>query len=263
MQTMLLALACAIPTAEPVLPAWNTQIVIELAQLAGDERAGLRTRLMAMRGLAQMGPEAKPAVPILKQQLMRIRTTDPLELQERLVNVFGQIGPAARCALPDLVRLSGRDFDLDREIAQTIDRISAKPEDVEIRECIAQMRSKDPSLRLRAAKAVAAHGPKAQSAANELLQLLLDPDGDVRRMAIIALKAVEPDVKHTEAIVRAWVLDLADADDGVRLNAVRQLGKMGPAASAAATSMEKLQNDPSAEVKRAAAEAASRLGAPP
>src|SRR5437870_5482004 len=80
----------------------------------------------------------------------------------------------------------GQDMDVDRAIRRAIAHIFMAPESAEVHELIPQLRSKDASLRLRAAKGLAKKGPMAESAVVDLLSLMLDPDADVRNAAVRA-----------------------------------------------------------------------------
>jgi HEAT repeat protein len=127
---------------------------------------------------------------------------------------------------------------------------------------IRQLRSRDVSQRLRAVKAIGTLGPAARFAVPNLLEALSDIDGDVRRAVIASIRLIIPDARPTEAIVRALAMDLTDPDAGIRLLAVRAIGRSGLAAMAAVTAVEALRNDPDPDVRRAAVEALGRILGP-
>jgi HEAT repeat protein len=115
---------------------------------------------------------------------------------------------------------------------------------------------------LRAVKALGNLGPAARYVLPNLLEALNDQDGDVRRAAIAAIRTIVPDAKPTEAIVRALAADLTDPDSGIRLLAVRALGRAGQAAAGASAAIDILRNDPDPDVRKAAVEALSRILGP-
>lgn len=122
------------------------------------------------------------------------------------------------------------------------------------------LKSKDPVVRIRAAKYLVELGPKAEEAVPPLLEALDDPDEMVGALAAGALAKVGPDIlpellraaKDKRPMVRAWVAYVLggfekrskpavptliemtrDEDVRVRRRSVWALGRIGPEARAA------------------------------
>ena len=231
----------------------------ELVGVVRDPRQGVPQRVAAARTLAQLGPQAAVVVPDLIAQLGRLKGDELEAVQEAVIDTLGAIGSAAKPALPTLAAVSGRTTDLDQAIKQATKLLLAADDTRDVKALVEQTTSRDAGLRLRAVKTLGGLKEEAAAAAPALTLALADPDGDVRRAAIAAVRQVQPRAKPSKELVQAVTLDLKDEDDGVRLNAVRTLGKLGPAAGAAAPALEPLLADPDKDVRRAAGEALLKL----
>lgn len=234
----------------------------QLAGVARDFRQPLSERVAAARALGKLGPRAALAVPDLVGIMDRLRGDELEPLQEAVVETLGLIGSAARPALPALARAAARSTDIELARKRAVDQILNAPDSANVDALAAQLASRDASLRVRAAKALADLGPAARAAAPALVVALADPDNDVRRGSIAAYRAVLPGTKPPPELVRAIAVDLKDADAGVRLIAARTLGRLGSAASAAAPDLEAIRADIDADVRRAVLDALARLTAP-
>jgi HEAT repeat protein len=234
----------------------------ELVGVVRDPRQGLTQRVEAARTLAKLGPQAGGVVPDLIAQLKRLQDDELEPLQEAVVETLGAIGSASKAALPTLATVKGRTTDIDQAIKQTTRQILSAEDSQDLKTLIEQTSSRDVGLRLRAVKTLGSQKADAAVAVPALTVALSDPDGDVRRAAVAALRAVQPQVKPSKELVQAVVADLADPDDNVRLTAVRTLGKMGSAANAALPALQPLLNDPDKDIRRAAGEALIKLGGP-
>jgi len=234
-----------------------------LADVVRDTRLSEGQRAEAARTLGLMGVKAGAAVPQLMQQLARSRGVEFATLQESVIEALGLIGPAARPALPALALAADRSIDIDVAIHKTTAAILSVAEDRDVAGLIEQLGSADASLRLRATKALGGFGRAGAAALPALVPVLADPDGDVRRAAIIAVRQIEPNMKPFRELIQAHILDLRDQDDAIRLQSVRALGKYGPAAGfAAATALEALLADPDKDVRRAVGDALTRISPP-
>lgn len=235
----------------------------KLGGVVRDPRQELRARVEAANTLAKLGPLASAATGDLVAVLERLRGNEQEPLQEAVVEALGSIGAPARGALPALARAANRTADIDQALKRARDSILAAqevPRDIEL--LAQQLLSRDASSRLRATKALADLGPAARGAAPGLVLALRDPDDDVRRGAIAALKAVQPGVP-SEALVRAIAVDLRSPDANVRLVTVRTLGKLGAPAAVVAADIDALRGDPDPDVRRAAAVALTQIPPPP
>jgi HEAT repeat protein len=230
-----------------------------MSSLVRDFRQPLASRVEAARVLAKLGPRAAAAVPDLVAVLSRLRGTEQEPLQEAIVEALGQIGSAAKTALPALAKATARTIDIDLAIKASTEQILNASDAQNIDVLTFQLLSRDPSLRLRAAKALGDLGPAARAAVPALVAALADTDGDARRGAIAALRLIQPGAPPPEALVRAIALDLRDPDANFRLLAARALGRIGPPAVIALPDLEARRADPDPDVRRAVGEAYARI----
>jgi HEAT repeat protein len=235
----------------------------QLGGMVRDFRLTTAARAEAARTLGKLGPRAALAVPDLIVVFDRLRGAEQEPLQEAIVEALGLIGGPARPALLSLPKGLGRTADVDLAIRRSTELIVTAPDALNIDLLIQQLLSRDPGTRLRGTKGLADLGQAAKGAAPALIATLNDRDGDVRRGAIAALRAVDPNLKPPDALIRALVLDLGNPDPNLRLLAARNLGRLGPAAAAAGPSLDALRGDPDPDVRRAAVEASARVAEPP
>lgn len=261
MRWVLLAAVALAPGAARADEA-DDKLAGDLASVARDFRQPLAARVAAARALGKLGPRAAPAVPDLVGIVDRLRGDELEPLQEAVVETLGLIGSAARPALPALARAAARTTDIELARKKAVDQILNAPDSANVDALAVQLASRDPSLRVRAAKALADLGPAARGAAPALVVALADPDNDARRAAIAAYRAVLPGTKPPPEFVRAIAVDLKDSDPTVRLLAARTLGRLGSAASAAAPDLDALRADIDNDVRRAALDALARVSAP-
>jgi hypothetical protein len=233
----------------------------KMGGLVKDFRQPLAARVEATRTLTKLGARGAVAVPDLVAVLDRLRGTEQETLQEAIVEALGQMGAAARVALPSFAKATKRTIDIDLAIKSSTDLILAASDSQDIDALTQQLQSRDASLRLRAAKALGDLGPAARIAVPGLAALLTDTDNDARRAAIRALRLIDPTAKPTEALVRAVALDLKDPDANVRLVAARTLGRFGSAAAIAAPDLDAARADSDPDVRRAVADAFARISA--
>lgn len=239
----------------------DDRLARQLSGVVRDPRLSVGQRVAAARTLGKLGPRAAAAVPDLVIVLERVRGAVSEPVQEAVVDALGQIGAPARGSLPTLARASARSFDMDQAIRRSTERILLASDDQDVDALTEQLGSRDPSVRLRAVKALGTLGPAARVAGPAVAGALGDPDPDVRRGAIVALRLMFPAARPTEAVVRAIAVDLADPDPGFRMLAARALGRLGTAAVVATPDLEALRNDPDPDVRRAVADALVRVGA--
>jgi HEAT repeat protein len=249
--------------ASPAVRADETDEALarKMGGLVRDFRQPTATRVEAVRTLAKLGARGAVAVPDLVAVLDRLRGSEQEMLQEAIVEALGQMGPAAKVALPTLAKSTKRTIDIDLAIKSSTNLILSASDSQDVDALTQQLLSRDASLRLRAAKALGDLGAAARSAVPGLVAALADTDGDARRAAITALRLIQPNAKPSEALVRAVALDLRDPDANVRLLAARTLGQFGTAAIAA-PDLDAARADPDPDVRRAVATAFARISAP-
>lgn len=234
----------------------------ELVGVVRDPRQGVTQRVEAARTLTKLGPLAAGVVPDLIAQLKRLQGDELESLQEAVIETLGAVGSASKPALATLATTKGRSVDIDLAIKQTTRQILAADDTRDIKALIEQTTSRDVGLRLRAVKTLGGMRADALVALPALILALSDSDGDVRRAAVAALRLIQPQAKPSKELLQAIVSDLQDPDDGVRLLAVRSLGKLGRDASAAIPSLTPLLTDPDKDIRRAVGEAIIKLGGP-
>lgn len=240
----------------------DEKLARQLAGLVRDFRQPTAARTEAARTLAKLGTRAAVVAPDLVAVLDRLRGTEQEPLQEAIVEALGQMGSAAKVALPTLAKSTKRTIDLDLAIRNSTDLILNASDSQDIDALIQQLQSRDASRRLRAAKALGDLGPAAQAAVPGLVAALADTDGDARRAAITALRLIQPNAAPSEALVKAIATDLRAPDANVRLVAARLLGRLGAAAALAAPDLLALRGDPDPDVRRAAGQAFALVSAP-
>jgi HEAT repeat protein len=255
MMVLLPAAACRADEADDTLAK-------QLGKLLRDPRQSIRSRIEAAQMVSKLGARGGAAVPDLMSVLDRLRGTELEPLQEAIIEALGQIGSPSRAAMQSIARCAGRSIDLDYAVRTASDQILTSSDAQDVNALLRQLRSRDSSQRLRAVKALGNLGPAVRFALPNLLDALSDMDGDVRRAAIASIRQIVPNAIPTEAIVRALAADLTDPDSGVRLLAVRALGRTGQGAAAAGPAIDALRNDPDPDVRKAAVEALSRILGP-
>lgn len=234
----------------------------KLGGIVRDPRQTVWARVEAANTLGKLGPVAGAAVGDLVAVLERLRGAEQEPLQEAVVEALGQIGGSAKTALPAFARAAGRSVDIDQALKRARESILTASDAQDVELLVRQLSSRDASTRLRATKALSDLGPAARAALPALAAVLGDPDGDVRRGAIAALRLVQPNARPTEVLVRAIAVDLKNPDANFRLLAVRALGRIGAPAAVVAADLDALRTDPDPDVRRAAGDALSRVPLP-
>ncbi len=236
------------------------QLVLALGDASG--RTPLWSRVQAAETLGKLGPVAGSGVPALAALLEDpARKKDPPVIDEAIVKALGRIGRPARSAIPALVRASGRSFDLEQAVVEAVDAILLSPfgDSSDVPTLLRNLRDRDVSTRMRAAKMLGDLGPPPRAAAPYLAEALKDPDRDVRRLALQALHRIVPREKPTEPEVEIYVQDLQDPDEAVRLHAAKALARLGPLAEPAIPALQEATNDPDRDVRHMAQEALQRI----
>lgn len=244
----------------------TAQLVGELVIVLRNEVPGcsIWSRLEAAETIGKLGPDAYTAVPGLAMMLDNPYRHDPEFIDEAVIRALGKIGNAARPAIPALVRISGKDPDIERAATAAINRILLSPPigPGDVPTLMRELRDPEPSTRVRAAKALGGLGPAGKPAIPLLVEALKDPDSDVRLLALKALRRIDPKAGSGEGEANLYMEQLRDADPGIRLQAAKALGRMGPAAAAAAQSLLETTTDSDPDVRRQATDALNRIQPP-
>jgi HEAT repeat protein len=242
-----------------------------------EEKAGLAMEAVEVCG--QLGPAAKPAVPVLIR-IMRRDAQVPIPVQENgqswsmdAARALGRIGPAAAPAVPELRKALSDDM-ANTEAAKALGLIgpearSAVPDleamikrgDCQAEAALAIWRIDGNARRAlgvllppakakrtldwRTVQALGEMGPAAAPALPQLRKLLKPKPrgaGDWS-MAIRAAEAVWKITGDAKEALPVLVAALGDFDQGVRGQALEVLAAMGPAAQEACPAVEKLVGD--------------------
>jgi HEAT repeat protein len=146
-----------------------------------------RYRVLGAFGIAALGPDAKPVVPILMGLL---NAQDP-DTRDNAVFALRSLGPVAVDALPGLIKcLKDPDSSIRWNAMLSLGEIHQEPERV-IPILIENLGAPDQGLRRGALWSLRRFGGAAKSAVPNLLKLFDDPDAGVRSEATNLVKAID------------------------------------------------------------------------
>jgi len=163
--------------------------------------------------------------------------------------VLGDLGPAARNAVPALVEaLRDRDPTLRRNAAFALGKIRAKPALV-VPALAGLLSDRNEEVRMYAAIALKKFGSQAVSAVPDLIAALTDRNWQVRDRAALALGAIG---KKQGGVVPALEEALQDEHRYVRSSAATALASLAPHTRSARAALAQARYDPDAEVRYSA-----------
>ena len=197
-------------------------LIAQLDRLRGREQESLQEAIVD--ALGRMGSPARVALPAIARtggrsidiDLAIKRTTDSLlassdsqdvgaltkQLQSqdssvrlRAVKALGNLGPAAKFAISDLVgSLNDKDADVRRAAIAALGSIQpeAAPAEQILRSIALDLKDPDATVRLLAVRSIARFGRRAAIVAEDLQPLLTDSDADVRKAAADTLARITP-----------------------------------------------------------------------
>jgi HEAT repeat protein len=258
------------------------KITTQAITLLNNNEAGVRYR--AAKLLARIGRKAAPAVSKLGELL-----DDPEPaVQSAAIQALAAIGPAAKPALPDLAKkVSDDDVGIAREATRSL-RVFGADAAVAVSALTKALASNDQNFCIEAAQALAAIGPPAAEAVPTLAKQLANPQSrrDEKEAFLQAIAAIGPNAQdaipavikvagerdpmlrgvaartlarigigNPEAVKKLTDM-LKDSTFSVQLAALKAIGSMGPAATAATSEMKTYlatTNDPVAKIWAAAA----------
>ncbi|MBN1672353.1 MAG: HEAT repeat domain-containing protein [Kiritimatiellae bacterium] len=204
-----------------------------------------KARVWAARALGKIGAPARGAVPGIAKIL---KQTDR-DARLAAVQALDQLDPQCRACLPDLVAALG---DPDMLVRDAVVTLAAKAGKDAVPRLRAALRDPNAGIRCGAASALGKIGPDAAAGAGDLVKALDDSDRHARRAAVEALGrmpvALVPYVPKLAAVLK-------HQDDSVAREVARVLGRIGPAARAAAPALQEAARSGSPIVKRAAEDA--------
>ena len=210
MRPVFLALILALPAADPPEPSHDGKTLTAWLEQLNDPKKAVRVD--AVEAIGAMGPDAKAAVPPL---LLALKRDESEEVRAAAAEALGKIGPAAEPAA--------------RGLAAVL---------------------KEDKSELVRGQAVLALGKIGKASVPYLIELLDDPDAEVRRDAAEAVEVVGPDARDA---VKPLIPLLKDANGGVRIAAFGALGKIGPDAADALPRLAEFLRDPPYRNEAAAA----------
>jgi HEAT repeat protein len=206
-----------------------------------------------IRMLTSLGADAVPRV---KRGL-----ANP-DLRGYAAVILGNIGPAAKDAVPELVKALdvADDPTFRREVLYTLGRIG--PASAPAAAKIVDILKTDKNERVLSSACYAAGsiGPPATDAAPALVGLYNDGTDFQKMLAIWALLKIRPG--HDSIVKRAVPLmtkGLSHERDDVRIEAAHALGNIGAPAASALPELRKLLDNPNDAVRKAAQEAMAKI----
>jgi HEAT repeat protein len=208
-------------------------------------------RSEAVMALGEMGPAARTAIPALLATL----EDDELRLLEPLVAVtLGNVGESAVPALQKA--LAGKKVPQKRAAAFALAQIGPKAADA-VPALTETLNDGEAEVRALAAKALGKVGPAAKGSVPKLEAALQDREVRVRVGAALALLQAGGGAGGLKALTEA----LKDGSPFVRVEAYRALGEFGAKGSSAVLRVMDGLRDDNARVRSAAADAARRIPA--
>jgi HEAT repeat protein len=240
----------AVVLASPIIAAQaQSTAALKAALKNPDEKA----RIVAIDGLAKLGPGAQDAVDDLVTQLADESAS--ASVRAHAAWALGCVGKGAKSAAPALVKTAADpDFHVRRESVEALKAIGDA--DVANPVLAAALDDKDPSVRVAAldaltefgaagvpvlssalsrpgtrywaALALGELGPTARAAVPQLAEALSDERPDVRRELLLAIGRIGADA--APAVPQITTL-ITDKDQAVRNAAAYALGQIGPPAA--------------------------------
>lgn len=204
-----------------------------IGALGGDSQ---EIRIWATRALGELGPAARPAVPALAR-LLKERGFDD---GESAAKALGAIGPSASEAIPTIhsvLDALGPDDGHAGVLLEALDKIGAPPSAGMIQE----LDDPDPAIRETAAFSLGEFGATARPAVPRLEAALRDPVRSVRVEAACALVRIDP---ANDRALPVLIESLDDTDTDVLLTALGALEELGPKAVAAAPKLKTIIERP-------------------
>ena len=194
-------------------------------------------------------------------ETLRERLSDPA-LRGRVLEILAAIGPAAKPAVDDMIRLLADADPVTRgDAAVAIAAIG--PDAVVAVPALTKMLADEsaPVARYPAAFALGRIGPAAKSAAEQLRAVATSPDEVLATVALWATLKITPEDKSLlEQAIPALRKAVRAEREIVRLEAAVALGEIGSAAASAIPILELVsEEDPSKPVRAAAAAALAKI----
>jgi len=213
-------------------PAALPMLIDALSDREMDTRSQVR-RMWLAEVLAEFGPEAAPAT----AALVALLRTDVGYSRHSALFAISKIGPGARLAAPELVKIITRPRDpRGNDVTDRIDAIRAAgaigPDaNAAVDGIVEALTDRNELVRLAAANALGQMGPGAGATAPALVLAFKDANRNVSGAAVMAIAKLGP------AAARHLAGALAGSDLTVRKSALDALFMMGPQAAPASAAL--------------------------
>jgi HEAT repeat protein len=205
-------------------------------------------RWVVAEAIGQFGTSAAAAVPDLVARLQ------DAPVRAAVLDALGRIGPAAKEAVPALLPVLRESSPLRFAAALALARIGGEGARAAVPHLLPGLKSGDEKSRWDATVILWTMGPDARDAVPALLESVRAGND----MAVDALAAVDRKAAVPVLVERR----LKHGDPAFRRYAAEALGAAGPDAAEAVPALTELLNDPSEEVRAAAAEALRKIRKP-
>ncbi len=241
----------------------------DLLAILQDRKAKPEIRSTAIRALGAIGWSGRTALDDLvkliddpeERKLARasVGPWDTIGPYYYAIQLLGEMGPAAKGAVPSLVRAKGVVPAFDQTIDDALRSILQLPD---IAGWLANLRNADPSIRLMAAKALGTVSSDFAAVHQVLTQSTdekFEPDADVRKVARESAERV-----LQAEVIRLGRLLLFEKDANTRLLAAKTLGNMGRLAVGAEEALKVAANkDDDPDVRAIAKSALAKITGKP
>jgi HEAT repeat protein len=183
-----------------------------------------------------------------QEEMLHFLTYLPIEyaMNRRfaVVDGFKVLGPLARPAIPDLIKLLS-----DRELGDPAFLALAKIGPESVSPLLKELVSTNETARRYATEALGYFAEVSEKIVPELIKNLKDPSRDVRSSAISALSQIK---KEPKISVPALIERLNDAEPSVRRDAVMAMAIFGKDAEAAIPLLQKIEKEGDPQTRDAA-----------
>ncbi len=200
---LVLVLACAAPAAADDTPQYQGKTAREWMQELTDP--ALPTRLQALTSLGELGPAAREAVPALLQMLKDRGNaqTNPNTLSPAGLVAAQSLARIGRAAVPTLVQALGSDHPRVRAGVAHALGLMRLPLPAAVAPLQNALKDRDEHVRYQAALALLRLGQKADTVAPILHDLLRALTPAIRLETALLLQQLGPDAKSATALVEA------------------------------------------------------------
>jgi HEAT repeat protein len=232
-------------------PEAKDAVPLLIKALQDDKNIGLRVAVA--KALWRVGSEAKDAVPALADALR----DDNIGLRVTVANALGGIGPEAKDAVPALTdALRDKNIGLRVAAAKALWRVGSEAKDA-VPALADALRDDNIGLRVTVANALGSIGPEAKDAVPALADALRDKNIGLRVTATSALGSIGPGAREAVPDLR---IALRGQNVGLRVAAANALGGIGSGAKDAVPDLENALRGQNVGLRVTAANALGGIG---